>query len=90
MTQPLSFGSHKSRLIQVLREGPCADRVNLSPTDWQRLVTWIDANAPYHDQFVNKRLPEPAYSLPNDQEPSPPESRQSIPDAAGDVTSLTK
>lgn len=67
VTQPLSFGSHKSRLIQVLRDGPCADRVNLSPSDWQRLVTWIDANAPYHDQFVNKRQPEPAYSLPNDQ-----------------------
>ncbi len=68
ITQPLAQGSHKSRLIEVLRNGPCADRVKLSPDDWMRLITWIDANAPYHDRFVNKRLPEPAYSLPDDGE----------------------
>ncbi len=68
VTQPLAFGSHKSRLIEVLRDGPCANRANLSQDDWMRLVTWIDANAPYHDQFVNKRQPKPAYSLPNDRQ----------------------
>ena len=33
-----------------------------------RLVTWIDANAPYHDRVVNKRPAHPSYSLPDDQE----------------------
>lgn len=68
VTQPLVFGSHRSRLIEALRNGPCADRVRLSADDWTRLVTWIDANAPYHDRFVNKRQPEPAYSLPDDKD----------------------
>ena len=68
ITQPLAWGSHKSRLVEALRDGPCADRVRLSPDDWQRLVTWIDANAPYHDRFVNKRADRPAYSLPSDEE----------------------
>ncbi len=68
ITQPLAQGSHRSRLVEVLRTGPCADRVKLSGDDWMRLVTWIDANAPYHDRFVNKRPAEPAYSLPDDEE----------------------
>ncbi len=68
ITQPLAQGSHKSRLIEVLRTGPCAARVKLSDDDWMRLVTWIDANAPYHDRFVNKRPDEPPYSLPDDHE----------------------
>ncbi|MHB8897332.1 MAG: HzsA-related protein [Thermoguttaceae bacterium] len=68
ITQPLAQGSHKSRLVEVLRTGPCADRVQLTADDWTRLVTWIDANAPYHDRFVNKRPETPAYSLPDDRE----------------------
>ncbi len=68
ITQPLAQGSRKSRLVEVLRSGACADRVNLSEDDWTRLVTWIDVNAPYHDRFVNKRLPEPAYSLADDEQ----------------------
>jgi mono/diheme cytochrome c family protein len=73
ITQPLAFGSHRSRLVQVLREGACSKRAELSQEEWYRLVTWIDANAPYHDAFVNKR-PDPQagtpppYGLPNDQE----------------------
>ena len=31
-------------------------------------MTWIDANAPYHDGFVNKRPQSPPYGLPNDRE----------------------
>jgi len=66
ITQPLAFGSHRSRLIEVLRSGACGRRVQLSDEDWLRLVTWIDANAPYHDSFVNKRPETPAYSPPDD------------------------
>jgi hypothetical protein len=68
ITQPLAFGSHRSRLIQTLREGGCSRRASLSDEDWLRLVTWIDANAPYHDTFVNKRPETPAYCLPSDRE----------------------
>ncbi|UCE47827.1 MAG: hypothetical protein JSW47_19790 [Phycisphaerales bacterium] len=67
ITQPLQFGSHRSKLVQVLRDGSCSERANLSAKEWRALVTWIDLNAPYHDRFVNKRQETPAYSLPNDQ-----------------------
>ncbi|MBL7188687.1 MAG: discoidin domain-containing protein [Phycisphaerae bacterium] len=66
ITQPLEFGSHKSRLVKTLRAGACGRRARLSPSEWLRLVTWIDGNAPYHDGFVNKRQVKPAYSLPAD------------------------
>ncbi len=68
VTQPLQFGSHRSRLVQVLRDGVCANRATLSDEEWLRLVTWIDGNAPYHDRFINKRQEVPAYDLPADQE----------------------
>jgi len=54
--------------VQVLRDGACSKRANLSDEQWYRLVTWIDANAPYHDGFVNKRWEPPPYGLPNDRE----------------------
>lgn len=68
ITQPLEFGSHRSKLVEVLRSGPCSHRVKLTKEDWYRLVTWIDANGPYHDGFINKRLPQPPYDLANDAE----------------------
>ena len=66
ITQPLEFGSHKSKLVEVLRNGRCAKRAKLTDEDWYRLVTWIDANGPYHDGFINKRLPQPPYDLAAD------------------------
>jgi len=66
ITQPLDFGSHKSRLIEVI-ESTHRDRVRLSEEDRIRLVTWIDANAPYHSGFINKRPEQPAYDLPIDE-----------------------
>jgi hypothetical protein len=68
ITMPLAFGSHQSRLVAVLRDGPCSKRARLSQEDWLRLVTWIDANGPYHDGFINKRPPRMPYDLPNDRE----------------------
>jgi len=59
VSQPLEFGSHQSPLARVLltddlhrREAP------LSRDQWLTLVTWIDANAPYHDSFFNRRPAE--------------------------------
>ena len=66
ITQPLQFGSHRSKLVEVLRDGACSERARLSEDEWLRLVTWIDANAPYHDGFVNKRPETPPYSLSDD------------------------
>ncbi len=67
VTPPLAFGSHKSKLIEVLRDGPCGQRVKLDQEDWLRLTMWIDANAPYHDGFVNKRPAVAPYDLAADQ-----------------------
>jgi len=68
ITPPLAYGSHKSKLIEALGKEPHAKRVSLSAEDKLRLVMWIDANAPYHDQFINKRPPQPAYDLAADRE----------------------
>jgi mono/diheme cytochrome c family protein len=68
ITMPLEFGSHKSKLVESLRSGPCSKRAQLGKDDWYRLVTWIDANGPYHDGFINKRLPQPPYDLPADMD----------------------
>ncbi len=66
VTMPLEFGSHRSRLVEVLRSGACGERVELSEEEWLRLVAWIDANGPYHDGFINKRLPQMPYDIAND------------------------
>jgi hypothetical protein len=50
-TQPAySWGAHASRLIQTLRKGH--ENVALSPEDFDRLVTWIDINAPYYPSYA--------------------------------------
>jgi len=52
-TQPaFSWGSHASRLVSFLRETPrCGAR--LLPEDWDRIVTWIDLNAPYYPSYAS-------------------------------------
>nr|CAX69026.1 hypothetical protein, TolB-like family [uncultured bacterium] len=67
ITPPLAYGSLKSSLVAVLSRAPHNERVRLSAEEWRRLTTWIDANAPYHDAFVNKREPVAAYDLALDQ-----------------------
>jgi hypothetical protein len=66
ITMPLAFGSHKSKLIEELRKGPRWSQ--LSSEERLRLVTWIDANAPYHDGFINKRIQPQPYDLAADRE----------------------
>jgi hypothetical protein len=62
VTDVLAVGSHKSRLFDLLRSTH-KDRCDLTPDDWMRLYTWVDANAVYHDDFIRKR-PESALPAP--------------------------
>jgi hypothetical protein len=68
ITPPLAYGAHKSKLIESLGKEPHTQRVKLSAEEKLRLTMWIDANAPYHDRFINKRAPRPAYDLAADME----------------------
>jgi hypothetical protein len=53
---PKSWGSHASRLAKVLRDGhgdpKIDDQVQLDPESFERLVTWIDINAPYYPDYA--------------------------------------
>ena len=53
---PLSWGSHASRLVEVLVQGhgkPEIDRrVKLDAESLDRIVTWIDLNAPYYPEYA--------------------------------------
>ena len=68
LTQTRQFGSTKSKLIDVILNGPCAGSIKPGDESWYRLVTWIDANAPYHDNFVNSRPKREPYDLPADKQ----------------------
>ncbi len=46
-----SWGARASRLVQVLRGGH--QQVRLSPEELDRLVTWIDLNAPYYPTYAS-------------------------------------
>jgi hypothetical protein len=57
MLPPKSWGSHASRLTQVLLEGhgdPQIDRqVKLNEESIERVITWIDINAPYYPEYAS-------------------------------------
>ena len=51
---PLKFGSHRSKMIERMRgDTPCA--VKVSQEEFVRLVTWIDANAPFYGVYEGKK-----------------------------------
>ncbi len=54
---PLSWGSHASRLAKVLVEGhgdADIDRqVQLDEDSFNRLITWLDINAPYYPDYAS-------------------------------------
>ncbi|MGD0088631.1 MAG: LamG-like jellyroll fold domain-containing protein [Planctomycetota bacterium] len=52
-TDPLVYGSHTSKLIALLRKGHY--EVKLPQEDFIRLVTWMDANAPYYGAYDGRR-----------------------------------
>jgi hypothetical protein len=53
---PKSWGSHASRLTKVLRDGhgkpEIDEKVHLDAEGFDRLVTWIDINAPYYPDYA--------------------------------------
>lgn len=49
---PLTWGSTRSRLIDMHRAGH--NKVKLSREDLDRLATWIDLNAPYYPSHVTR------------------------------------
>jgi hypothetical protein len=67
ITKPLMFGSHKSKIIKSLGANHHKS-VKLSGDDWLRLVTWVDANAPYYGGFINKRTKTQPYDIASDRE----------------------
>lgn len=50
---PYTYGSHKAKLVSVLRAGHYG--VKLPRADFVRLVTWVDANAPYYGSYFGRR-----------------------------------
>jgi hypothetical protein len=50
---PFTYGSHRSKLIAVLRAGHYG--VHLPREEFIRLVTWVDANAPYYGSYFGRR-----------------------------------
>ena len=50
-----AWGSHPSKLVQVLRAGH--HDVKLSPEELDRIITWVDLNAPYYPTY-NCAYPE--------------------------------
>ena len=47
---PFAWGSHCSRLIDVIRSGH--ENVQLDKESFDRIVTWIDLNAPYYGSYA--------------------------------------
>jgi len=50
---PLTFGSHRSKLVRRIRSKPC--KANLTRAEFIKIVTWIDANAPYYGTHQGKK-----------------------------------
>ncbi|MBC8426049.1 hypothetical protein H8E07_18195 [bacterium] len=44
--RPMSFGSHRSKMVARIRKAPC--KAKLTRNEFIRIVTWVDANAPYY------------------------------------------
>ena len=50
---PYALGSHAAKLLGVIRDGHYECR--LSPEEWTRLTTWVDANGPYYGSYFGRR-----------------------------------
>jgi mono/diheme cytochrome c family protein len=67
ITLPLAYGAHQSKLLKALDGEAHRKRLQLTPDERLRLTMWMDANAPYHDRFVNKRANQKAYDIATDK-----------------------
>ncbi len=50
---PLSFGSHRSKMVERIQKAPC--RANITREEFIRIVTWIDANAPFYGTHQGRK-----------------------------------
>ncbi|HNR31285.1 MAG TPA: SUMF1/EgtB/PvdO family nonheme iron enzyme, partial [Candidatus Hydrogenedentes bacterium] len=50
LLSPMDFHADTTELVQVLRKAPCG--ATLDPESWDRIITWIDLNAPYHGSWT--------------------------------------
>jgi len=50
---PLTFGSHRSKMVERIRKAPC--KAKLSREEFIKIVTWIDANAPFYGTHDGKK-----------------------------------
>ena len=50
---PLTFGSHRSKMIERIQTGKCPAK--LSKEEFIKVVTWIDANAPFYGIYEGKK-----------------------------------
>jgi len=50
---PYTYGSHRSRLVELLRKGH--HDVRLDREEFVRMVTWIDTGAPYYGSYFGRR-----------------------------------
>ncbi|MCX6343742.1 MAG: hypothetical protein NT018_01550 [Armatimonadetes bacterium] len=48
--QPYTWGSHASKLIEVIKNGH--EDIQLSLEELDRLITWVDINAPYYPDYA--------------------------------------
>jgi hypothetical protein len=49
----MTFGSHRSILTKRILKDPC--KSTISREDFIRIVTWIDANAPFYGTHEGKK-----------------------------------
>lgn len=47
--KPYSWGSHKSKIVEKIRSGH--NNIKLDAESFDRIVTWIDINAPYYARY---------------------------------------
>ena len=50
---PLTFGSHRSKLVERIGQAPC--KAELTREEFVKIVTWIDANAPFYGTHDGKK-----------------------------------
>jgi len=67
VTPPFAYGAHQSKLLKTIDGTVHRHRVQLNADERLCLTMWMDANAPYHDGFVNKRASQKAYDIVTDK-----------------------
>ena len=50
---PLTFGSHRSIMVERIQKAPC--KAKITREEFIKIVTWIDANAPFYGTHHGKK-----------------------------------